>query len=256
MDNKLGLNYLGDKTKLTYLIDKVRTAKKTWGTVFTDFLTPEDESLLRNICFQESMEVKFLGGKGNCERVMAAIFTDEINEEFPIDVIKIIGNSKFENLDHRDYLGSILALGIKREKLGDINVYDEEAEAEIYVHRDMSSYICQNLTKIKHSGIKISIIDMASAREKIQKFSDMKINIASLRFDAVVSAIINLSRTNAVELIKSGNVKLNYSVKYELDSKIKIDDLISIKGFGRFKVEDILGITRSDRIVLLVKKYL
>lgn len=243
-----------DKSKLIYLIDKVKLANRTFKTVFTDFLTPEEAIILKKICHDEFISVDFLGGKGECERVIGAIYKEEMFGIFPIEVLKISCNSKFEKLSHRDYLGAVLSLGIKREKIGDINVFEDGAE--IYVNSDMSSYICNNVIKIKNSGVKISIIDITEAKEKIERFVEKKINISSLRLDCIVSSLINLSRTNAAISIKSGEVKLNYSITYEINTKVKRDDLISIKGFGRFKIEDILGVTKSDRLTLLVKKYM
>lgn len=252
--NKYFENYLGEKSKLIYLIDKVKFSNKSWDTVFTDFLTPEDVLVLNKLCLESGLKVKFLGGIGECERVIGAIYKDEMVEPFPIEVLKITGNFKFESLNHRDYLGTVLSLGIKREKIGDINLYEDGAE--IYMHSDMCSYIGQNINKIKHTGVKTSIIKISQAREKVQKFYDMKINITSLRLDSIVAALINLSRANGAIKIKGGDVKLNYAVIDEVNAKVKRDDLISIKGFGRYKIEDILGLTKSDRLILLVKKYL
>jgi RNA-binding protein YlmH len=247
-------NYSGDKGRLVYLIDKVKLSKKVWKTIFTDFLTPEEQNVLKTICIKESMKIKFLPESGEAERAVAAIYSDELEGVFPIEVLKISGNFKFEKLNHRDYLGAVLSLGIKREKIGDINIFDDGAE--IFIHSDISSYIDLNLNKIKNTGVKTSIIDITKVRDSLQEFSDLKINIASLRLDSVVGALENKSRAKACEAIKSGEVKLNYLVVYDIASKINIGDLISIRGYGRAKIDDILGVTKKDRLSLLVKKYL
>lgn len=252
--NKYFENYSGDKGSLIYLIDKVKLSQRTWETAFTHFLTPEEQIILKKICLKNLINVEFYGGIGECERAIGAIYREELTASFPIDILKISGNFKFEKLNHRDYLGAVLSLGITREKIGDINVFEDGAE--IYVHSDICSYIELNLNKIKHTGIKTSIMNLSEGREKIQKFDDLRINITSPRLDCVVSAILNTSRAKAVSIIKSGEVKLNYSVTDEISGKIKIGDLISLKGFGRIQVEDILGVTKSDRLTLLVKKYL
>jgi len=252
--NKYFDNYSGDKSKLTYLVDKVKVAVKTYETVFTDFLTPEEAAVLGKICQGNFLKVEFLGGREECERVMGALFKEERYGDFPIEVLKISGNFKFESLNHRDYLGTILSLGVKREKFGDINVFEDGAE--IYIHSDICSYIGLNINKIKHTGVKTSVISIAEAREKIQKYNDFKVNVASLRLDSITAALLNLSRTSAVNLIKAGEVKLNFSINYNLNTKIKINDLISVKGYGRFKIDDILGFTKSDRLTLLAKKFL
>ena len=87
-------------------------------------------------------------------------------------------------------------------------------------------------------------------------FKETKIIVTSLRLDCIVSALLNQSRTKAVAYIKDGAVKLNYSIEDEANKKVEIKDLISIKGFGRYVLEDTIGLTKSDRITLLIKKYL
>lgn len=252
--NRYYENYSGDKSKLLYLFDRVKLSKKNYKTVFTDFLTPEEAMLLKRICHDEYIKASFFGENDFLDRTMGAIFQNELIEEFPISVLKITGNFKFEKLNHRDYLGTLLSLGIKREKIGDINVFDDGAE--VFIHNDICSYVALNLTKIKHTGVKTLLIDVSAVREKIQEFKEYKVSVSSLRLDCVVASIINLSRSIASSLIKSGDVKLNHSINFEINSKVKAQDLISIKGYGRFIIDDMLGLTKSERLTLLIKKYL
>jgi RNA-binding protein YlmH len=244
----------GDKEKMVYLLNKILQTKKSSCSAFTDFLNPDEQMLVSRLCIENGMKVVFYGGKGEFERAIGVISDDTYEEDIPVDVIKITGNFKFEKLNHRDYLGTILSLGIKREKVGDINLYEDGAE--IWVIRDISSFICQNLSKIKHTGIKASIISMEDSRERIQDFKPIKINIASFRLDSIIAALTGFSRNQAAEYIKSGNIKLNFSEIKEADEKIETGDLISIKGFGRYKITGDGSTTRSGRINIEVKKYI
>jgi RNA-binding protein YlmH len=245
--------FSGDKQRIVYLTDKVRIAKKTWEETFTDFLNPDEQIFLKRVCRDEDCFVSFCGGKGNFERAIAGISNFESEFEFPVDVIKIQGNLKFQKLNHRDYLGSLLSLGIKREKIGDINVYEDGAE--VWLQRDIADYICLNLTKIKNTGIKVDKIPFSNATEKIQEYKEFKVNVASMRLDGVISSVLNISRTSAASLIKAGAVKVNYMVTEESSKKINEGDLISARGYGRYIVEGIIGTTRSDRNILLIKQY-
>lgn len=247
-------HYPGEKEHLVQLIDKINRVKKTWEDAVTDFLTPDEQYMLKKICDDTGVNVYFFGGKGDYERAVAVMCCGEHDIEFPIDIIKITGNFKFEKLDHRDYLGAILSLGIKREKVGDINVYEDGAE--IYIQKDISDYICFNLNKIKHTGIKVEKINFDKTREKIQRYKETLINIASLRLDCVVSAAAGFSRSEASSLIKNGDVKLNFIVLTDSSCKVKEEDLLSIKGYGRFLIGNIKGTTKKDRIVLSIKKFL
>lgn len=246
--------YQGNKEKLPLFIDKVNQVKRSYDYVYTDFLTPEEQNLIRIVCSQEFVYPVFYGGKEGFEKAAAVLGIEEYSGEPPVDVLKVTGSFKFEKLSHRDYLGAILSLGIKREKVGDINIFDDGAE--LYAAREISDYIAYNLKKIKHTGIKIQRINYEDAREKIQEFKDIKINIASLRFDCILSTLIGVSRNDACEVIKSGDARINYITVYEPSKKLSEGDMISIKGYGRFKIDELIGKTKSDRLNMRVKKYL
>lgn len=243
-----------EKNRLIYLLDRVKLSEKTRSTQFTDFLTPEEALSLFAICNENRLKCELCGGSEDCERVIGAISMMDIMLEYPIEVLKITGNFKFEKLNHRDYLGAVLSLGIKREKIGDINVFEDGAE--IFLHKDIASYIALNLNKIKHTGIKTELIGLSEARVKIQSFKEMKIIVTSMRLDSVIAALLNLSRAKAAELVKSGVVKVNHAAHEDVDFKVKEEDLFSIKGFGRFKISELSGKTKSDRQTLIVKKYI
>lgn len=243
-----------DKSRVFYLMDKIRLAEKTQGTVYTDFLTPEEAQLLIRMCKEEHMKPEFNNMVAEAERLIGAVYSYEREGEYPCAVLKISCNPKFEKLEHRDYLGSLLALGIKREKIGDINVFDDGAE--VFLHTDICEYVVSNLDKVKHSGIKCNRIEIEAAREKKLALKEMKVITTSLRLDCVVAALLNLSRSRAAEEIKSGGVKLNHSVEMETNKKVEIKDLVSIKGHGRYIIDELTGHTKSDRITLQIKKYL
>jgi RNA-binding protein YlmH len=257
MDNKNYNGFLdsfsGDKQRLIYLMDKIKVADKTWDEVYTDFLTPEEQIILKKLCSSEGMNVSFQGGKGNFERAVAVLWKYENDFLFPVEVLKFKGNFKFEKVTHRDYLGALLSLGIKREKIGDINVYDDGAE--VWLHRDISDYVCLSIGKIKNTGIKVEKISYDESREKIQMFKQLSINVASMRLDAVISSLLNVSRTIASNLISSGGIKVNYVNVDESSKKLNEGDMLSIKGHGRYILESIVRTTRSDRMVLSIKQF-
>ncbi|TDT61836.1 RNA-binding protein [Fonticella tunisiensis] len=247
-------HFEGDREKAIRLLDKVNRVKSSWGEEFTDFLNPDEQLLVKNICSSEGLYCRFFGGKGNFERAVGVISPYEYFGDFPVDFIKITGNFKFEKLSHRDYLGSILSLGIKREKIGDINTYEDGAE--IAVHRDISDYICFNIDKIKHTGVKLQKIPFDDLRERALKLKEMVVNAASLRLDSIVAGVTGMSRAEASGTIKGGGVKVNYALVCEPSKNIKEGDMISIRGYGRYKFESLLGKTKRDRITLQINKYI
>lgn len=242
------------KEKISLFVDKIFKVKKTSNEVFTDFLNPDERALLNILCKEEGLYLGSFGGKGYCEREICVINEYEYDGEFPVDVIKINGNFKFEKLNHRDYLGVILSLGIKRDKIGDINVFDDGAE--IWVHKDVCDYLCFNISKIKHSGVKTEKIEFKNAREKSQEFKAIIINVSSMRLDCIVSSLTGLSRNEASSIIKRGDVKVEFINTYEISQIIKEKQLLSIRGFGRYFIDFITGKTKSGRLNVSAKKYI
>lgn len=242
------------KEKISMFMDKIVRVKRTWEESFTDFLNPDEQILLKRICVDEEVYSGFMGGKGYFERAVSVISREQYNGDFPVDVVRIKGNFKFEKLNHRDYLGTLLSLGIRREKIGDINVFDDGAE--VWLSNEISDYICYNLTKIKHAGIKCEKILFSEAREKIQSFKEINANISSMRLDCIVAALAKISRSEAAGLIKGGNIKVNYNVENEFSRKINEGDLLSIKGCGRYQIHSIINVTKSQRLNIAVKKFI
>lgn len=246
--------FTGDKGRAEAIIGRLLLSIKTGQTVFTDFLNPEEQRLLKEACTSENMVMKLYGGKGDFERAVGAIDSHIYEGDFPIQPIRATGCFKFEKLDHRDYLGAILSQGVKREAVGDINVFDDGAE--IWVLKDISSHICMCLDKIKHTGIKLQPIEQQDARERIQNYKEYTINAASMRLDAIASAMTGMSRGKILEMIKKGEVRMNYGEEYNPSSKTAPGDIISIKGYGRYIISQVLGNTKSGRLNIQIKKYI
>ncbi len=246
--------YPENKEKISIFMDKITRVKRTWEESFTDFLNPDEQMLLKRICKNEEVYSEFIGGKGYFERAISVISCSKYLGSFPIDIVRAKGNFKFEKLNHRDYLGTILSLGIRREKIGDINVFEDGAEA--WLSTEISDYISFNLTKIKHTGIKCEKISYDETREKVQNFRELNANISSMRLDCIIASVINVSRSEGASLIKSGNVKVNYNVENEFSRKINEGDLLSIKGYGRYQIDNIINVTKSQRLNIAIKKFI
>lgn len=242
------------KEKISVFMDKISRVKRTWEESFTDFLNPDEQIILNKICSAEEVYSGYMGGLNSYERALAVISCSKYDGNFPVDIIRIRGNFKFEKLNHRDYLGALLSLGIRREKIGDINVFDDGAE--VWLSNEIGDYVCFNINKIKHTGIRCEKILYSEARERIQSFKEININIASMRLDCIISSLTKLSRGEASSLIKGGQVKVNYIVENEFSGKIREGDLLSIKGFGRYQIDSIINITKSQRLNILAKKFI
>lgn len=184
-------------------------------------------------------------------RILA--FNNNYNSDFPIKIIKIKNKSNFFNLKHKDYLGSILALGIERHKIGDIVVKDDEAYLPIL--EDIADYIIYNLTTIGKSPVSIEILEDKESIPTFE-FESIQVNVSSLRADSLVAKLTNISRSKAVEAIDEGKILINYSKSKDKSQEIQSGDRITIRGIGKFIVGDLNGTTRSGKEKILIKKYI
>ena len=151
--------------------------------------------------------------------------------------------------EHRDYLSAIMKLGIVREKFGDIIVYPEGAD--IVVQDENSNYFKQNLeqlTRFKKS--KIEILDINLIHEITKTQEEIQIIINSMRIDNFVSEIAHTSRNKAEEILLEERVTINYETIVKASKQVNLGDLIVVRGFGKYKVIEILRTTKSGKLVI------
>jgi RNA-binding protein YlmH len=258
MDKKTFLNCIkfDDKNLLSNLYDKINLAEKTMRPVYTnEFLPPSVWKTVLNLKDNFDIEMGTYGVFDDCERkVMCFSKHDNEADNYPISVLKIINKSKFEKLEHKDYLGAIMALGIKREKYGDMILLENSIYAAVC--DDVCEFLKQNLAHIGRCPCDVKIIKDLEGLFLSQNSKSILVKITSLRLDCVVSSICNFSRAKAVELLDSGKVLVNYMELKEKDKIIQIDDTLTIRGYGKYKVVEILGTTQKGKLKLSIKKYI
>ncbi|MEG1996622.1 MAG: YlmH/Sll1252 family protein, partial [Oscillospiraceae bacterium] len=171
---------------------------------------------------------------------------------FPIKALKIKYSKNYE-LNHRDFLGSLMALQIKREVIGDIVV--SEDCAVVFVREDIAQFIITNLKKIGNVGVSVDYCDGTQVVKK-QEFTQIKGTVSSMRLDCIVSLLMNKSRTNAVSAINARMVKVNANECENVSFTVKEHDVIAIKGYGKFIVKEEITKTKKGKLFISVDKYL
>lgn len=191
----------------------------------------------------------FFGGYELSERKILGLFPYEISkDDFPISALEF----KFracDKLSHRNFLGALMSLGIERDTVGDILV--EDGRAVVFVKSEIKEYITSQLFKIGNVGIKIKdaqINSLPQGREQVSK----SLTVSSLRLDNVVSASCNLSREKTRTTILSGDVCLNYEQTQNVSKVMSKDDEFSVRGYGKFILNDVFGQTKKGRIKISV----
>jgi len=257
MDKNTFLNSFNqcEKNYISSLYDDMLLCEKINTVVFSkEFLIPYIYNKL--IQLESALNVKILtyGVYEDCERKMVAFYTEDKPETFPIDLLKITNKSKFKSLAHKDYLGSIMALGIKREMYGDFIVEDDHCYVPVV--SEVTSYIMNNLTHLGNCPCKIDILDQDICNVPKLKFDTRTIIITSLRLDNVIPGICNITRGNGNTLISNGSVMINHIECMKKDKLIKPNDIVTIRGYGKYKVSDIVGETQKNRLKIAIKKYI
>ena len=180
------------------------------------------------------------------------MINDELDDS--ISALKISG-SGFRALSHRDYLGSILALGIERDTLGDICILDSNS-AIVFCNVEVASFILYELSAIGNDKVKVEKISVDKNMESTQKYQGFTDTVASERLDCVVAALFNLSREKAQNLIKGGFVEHNYEIASKSDFKVEHGDIISARGYGKFIIRSVSEVTKKGRLRLFADKYI
>ncbi|SMB94256.1 RNA-binding protein YlmH, contains S4-like domain [Desulfonispora thiosulfatigenes DSM 11270] len=232
------------------LEDKVELVIKRNQVQVTEFIDPYlckvGEDLLKKNSY-----IKYLsyGGTDECERKRIIISPDFVEMDRGLSGISVIeykGNLEYLKVSHRDFLGALLSLGIKREKIGDI--YPNNDGCIVMINEELSDYIIINAPKIKGvplTGVKLPLGTWQRPKEQTK---DIFVSLASLRLDAVVANGFGISRAKASEEIKKGKVKVNWREVQSLSNICEEKDVISFRGKGRIILEEVIGQTHKGRI--------
>ncbi len=248
----INLNYIQDETirnRWEMILDQAYRAVEKYQSMNTSFLTPAEwiyaEDILSGV---PDLYWLLDGGYENSERKTITMKHNDLSE-FPseqiIDVLSIKSTSKFQTLTHRDYLGAILSLGIKREKIGDLLVM--EGYAIVFTFAEMAEYISQNLSRIANCSVKVREMSEDEVNSVEPEYKIVKGTVASMRVDSLVALAYALSRKEAQALISQEKVRVNWKTVYKSNVELKENELISVSGYGRAVLLEVGGTTRSDR---------
>ena len=253
-----------DKILLAQVLDKIEQMGKSQKIENTDFLDMYQVSLVETFLKKINFEnYKLYGGFNDAERKILIVYPEKYTEEmlsknygklFRIVRVELEEEVKGKYA-HRNYLGGIVKLGLKREKVGDILVF--ENGADIITLNDFSNILQAELgTLTRFQNSQINSLELSNLRAFELKIEEVKIIVPSLRLDNIVSDLARTSRSKASEIITQERVFINGQNETKQSKQVKQGDVITIRGKGRFVVKEFTGTTRSGRTVVLVEKYI
>lgn len=234
----------GFKKRCDSIIDKAYQG----GTTLLPFLDEAEEGVLKSLlkknptinCFSEGRIID-----SDRKRYIISPY-DDIKLDFKIDVYEIIYNKKYYDINHRNILGSLMSLGIKRECIGDIVFYNDKAY--FAANKEISSFLMEEFRFIGKAPIELKIT--SEEVKNIIKYEFKTHFLQSIRLDSVVAAGFNISRSNAQEMIETGLVYINHILCQNSSHNVSIDDQISVRHKGKIILKEIGGNSRSGRIAV------
>jgi len=245
-----------DRLLLAQLEDKATQAEDRYMITSGDFLDSHQRKLAEDFARSRSfgVRVSFYGGYEDAERCLPVFLPEYASSEDLPELLRVIRVSVPKGgrrLTHRDYLGSVLSLGIDREVTGDILVRDETSElgpgADIIVEAGIADFICMNYAKAGHTWLSTEILPIDSLYVGSVNIIEQHDTVASLRLDSIAAAAFRLSRAKAAEAIRRGLVSVNSMETLRTDQLLQEGDKIVLRGKGRVILREVGGVSRKDR---------
>ena len=241
-----------------HISDLAALVRKTGVPRFSRFLNERERLIAQNAARAQKAEPLFYGGYDSAARTVCGFFGGTYAEEmpqedklglFPVRAVTFLFRS-CDKLTHRDFLGAILSIGLERSVLGDISVAEDHA---VVFCLETAEELISGLTKIGKVGVKS---ERGVTRELPEaKYETLDRTVSSLRLDRLVGACANISGDRSASLIRSGQVSADFSVCLNVSRIIKENAVISIRGYGRFRLAKIVGETKKGKIHVIIEKY-
>ncbi len=227
-------------------------ADRSGRCTFSSFLTPPQAQVAVQIAKRLSIDVALHGGYEEAEREMACFLPyGEVHVHWPMQTLCLQWKHQSAPA-HQDVLGAVMGLGMKRSCIGDIVLMEDHAY--LFAMDAMVEPIVQGLLSAGRTKLQVEV---AKHQEGLvqQAGESMRVTVHSLRLDAVVAAGFSLSRTKIGALIQAGAVKLRHIPNQKVDAKVGVGDVISARGLGRLRVEEVFPPTKKGRTPVEMTRY-
>ncbi|WP_203362239.1 RNA-binding protein [Bacillus sp. REN10] len=224
-------------------------AEQMYAPKLTDFLDPREQEMVQAVVgSQGEVKVVFFGGAANTERKRALItpeyfFPEE--EDFQVALYEISYPEKFTSIQHSQILGSLMGVGLRRGKFGDI--LTDGQRFQFLAAKEVSNYIELNVSHIGKVAVQLQEKALIHALTTKEEWKEIHTTVSSLRLDAIVAALSRLSRQKVQTFIKSGMVKVNWKKIEDPAFECAAGDVFSVRGIGRSKFLANEGKTKKEK---------
>jgi len=245
---------------LAKALDKLELTRARSIPSHTGFLSPEERGALEGlIAASGHARHFFFGGYEGAERTLCVFLPDWQEEEdfltsdAPVSLLRASFHES-GTLSHRDFLGSVLGLGVTREKVGDLLVSGHQCD--LLIVRELEEFLLQHLERAGRTALKLTALPLTSLAPPEVQTKLIRDTVATLRLDAVMAGGFSLSRGKAADLISAGRVQLNHRDCVKPDRTVARGDVISCRGLGKCVVTETGGLSKKGRIMIVLERYL
>ena len=245
-----------EKHELTRRLEDLAARCERGGTVTgSHFLTPAEQVQAEKTFKNSGTKLLLHGGHPDCERKAAFFLPDWLEpEDFdPAEVLCAIRlTAHFGTPGHRDYLGSLLGMGIGREWLGDIWVVENQALVFCLPSVEKHLLGIERAGRVSLTAERAALEDIPAPQRQVRELS---FTVASPRLDAVAAGLFRISRSEAARQIELGALSLNYEICDKTDRSVAEGDILSLRGAGKGKITGFGGNSRKGRLYIYAEIY-
>ena len=239
------------------VMDLAARCDRTGWYTCTDFLSPAEQAFCQTFLPRLGVSYSFDGGYDGAERACLIFHPDYLeapprdSDDYPISALRVTHGAA---LTHRDFLGSVLGLGLERDAIGDILV--GERETIMLTTVGILPFLLTNLSTVGRVSVGVEQVSPADITPPELNFELIKDTVASLRFDSVVATAFRVSRETAQKAIRAGAVRLNHREQLSTSAPVAEGDILSFRGRGKAVLDTVGAESRKGRIWIQVKKYI
>lgn len=246
-----------EKLLLARIFDKYEQTERRGIPTATAFLSPHEQSLAQIMLNTADIRSDFLfdGGYEGAERKLILFLPDWAeNCGDEIRFLRASFHGTDSTLTHRDILGSLMGLGITREKVGDILISPHSAD--VVAAASVAEFLLRDWSSAGRVRLTVTEIDRGSLCIPEAKITEVQDTVSSLRLDAVVSSAFSISRGKAADLIAAGKVSLDHTPCLKTDKSVGEGSILSARGFGKAVVRECSRLSKKGRIILVIDRYI
>lgn len=246
-----------DRLLLARVLDKYQQMERRNAPAATGFLSPREQKLAEAVLHAAGVRsgYAFDGGWRSAERRVLTFLPEWCEGmEAELCFLRASFHGEDSGLTHRDLLGSLMGLGVTRERVGDILVAPHSAD--IVAAPSLRDFLLQSWESAGRVKLSVSEIGREELRPPEVKVKTIRDTVNSLRLDAVAASAFSMSRGKAAELIAAGKVSLDHLPCEKGDKAVAEGAVISIRGLGKAKLTEVGGLSKKGRTGITIERYL